>query len=182
MVNKKQTSKIIQETGLVTPKIELPKRSFVTVQSIKDHSFLIGLKDMIPEDILWRKTHPKLPSLICFDEDHSCACTWACVQKFVLRCVWLFRQFPALQQILVLFNREEKDLKRYIPTSPRTLGRDLQEVVFDERVPRVKILHVPRDFGTAPRPYRIFPANYNGLQIVLSSAIKKEISVPISFW
>lgn len=182
MVKKSSSDKIIREIGLVTPQGGAPRRPVINVRSLREHTFLIGLKEIIPEDILWRKEHPRVPSLICFDDERDCGCPWGCVLSFVKRCVWLFRSFPALQQVLVLFNREEKNLRRKIPTSPLTVGRDLNPDDFGESVPRVKVLYVPSDFSEQIHPYRIFRANYNGLQMVLASTEAKEIVVPIGFW
>lgn len=182
MVKREETPKIIQETALITPSCEFTKRSAIRVQSVKGKTFIVGIRDFSPEDILWRKENPRVPALICFEEDNSCSCRWNCVHKIVMRCVWLFNAFPELEQVLILFNREEKAIKRKIPTSFKSLGRDLKADDFGESVPRVKVLLIPRDFGEAKEPYRVFPVNYNGLQLVLSTSFVKEIEVPLSFW
>jgi len=181
MVSEKGSDRIIKETGLITPREAVSQNRFIRVQSVQNHTFLIGLKEVIPEDILWRREHPRVPSLICFEEDRSCVCPWGCVMKFVQRCVWLFRSYPSLKQVFVLFNREEKNLRRKYHRRDR-MAPDLTEDDFPDTVPRVKLLYIPRDFANLVQPYRLFAANYNGLRLVLSNSEFKEVEVPLSFW
>lgn len=150
------------------------RREALTVRSVGGHSFLVGAKEILPEDLLWRTDHPRTPALICLQDDKACMCTWGCVPKLAFRCFWLFGKNPKLQQLFILFSREEKPLKRVVQ-----LGAGDEAV---QMMPRVFVMHVPRDFDSSPYPYRLFRANYSGLRMVLEGAAEKIIETPTDFW
>ena len=159
-------------------------RDFINVYNIRDHTFLIGLKDFVPEDIWWRKDHPRVPSLICFQEDHACECPHGCIPKMAGRCVWLFKRFNKLKQVLVLFKREEGRFRRpkYVPSSlDGNIDYDRLNVP-KEDVPRIWVLRVPSNFYELPVPYKMFRANFNGLQVVLNRSKETVVNVDYNFW
>lgn len=150
------------------------------------HTFVIGLKDLLPEDVLWRKEHPRVPAVVCLHEDHVCTCPWNCIVKLSFRCWKLFDCFVPLQQILILYSMEEPSLKRRKFAKVDTFGNvvlDAATVPIVE-VPRLWALHIERDFMDAKRvaPYRQFRVNYSGLQIVLSKMVEERLDVGFDFW
>lgn len=155
----------------------------ISFYKVKEHTFIFGLKNILPEDVLWRKQHPRVPSLVCFEEDHVCDCPWGCVGRMAARCMWFFMKFQELKQILVLFRREESFLKkkRYVRVDSR--GNLLPDTgVPSEEVPRVWVFHVSRDFSESAVPYRMFRANYGGLNLVLERSKLMDVPVDGSFW
>lgn len=158
-------------------------RSTVNIQVLEGHTAFFGIKDFLPEDILWRKEHPRTPSLVCLQEDNVCECPWGCVAKLAARCHWLFEKKPNLAQLFLLFNRGEAALRRRVP--PKEINNDLTESErqsFKITVPRVFALHVERDFYRAKVPFRLFRVNYNSLEILLGQTDRRSVPTPLAFW
>lgn len=174
-----------KDVRLVTPgEVFVAQVDKISVYSVRDHTFFIGLKDILPEDIMWRKEHPRVPSLVCFEEDHACDCPWGCVAKAAARCMWFFARFKKLKQILILFKREERMLLRQQYMRVDHLGniREDQAGVPTEKVPRIWALIVPHNFYDASIPYRMSRVNHNGLQLVLKHSDMLQIDVDTNFW
>lgn len=171
---------------LITPNPALDilkSKDQIMLRLVKKHTALVGIKDFVPEDILWRRDHPRTPSLICFQEDLACECTWNCVPKVAVRAFWLFQHFPDLQQVFIFFQREGEKLRRNRPRVELTAGMAPDYLdTYKVDVPRIYILHIPRNFDSAPRPFRLFMANYDGLQLILKKTEKCFLTPPMSFW
>ena len=159
------------------------RKGIIEFSMVKDHTMLIGANELLPEDALWRKDNPKVPAMICMEVDNVCHCPWGCIPKLVMRCVSIFGSMPNLEQIFILFKREENDLVRYGTNPELVKGMDpvsLKKV--KKSVPRVRAIWIPRDFGSQPVPYRVMPANYDGLRLSMEQAVKKRAEVPMAFW
>jgi hypothetical protein len=151
------------------------KRSQIELRFVGKHTVFVGLKHMLMEDILWRKENPRIPAMICLQEDHSCSCPFNCMTRLAKRCAWIFDQYPKLQQILILFTRNEPKLIRKKPS--RLNMMDLLDWDVDTKVPRLIVLYVPRSFAIS-----MLRVNYDGVQICLKHAISKIIETPFDLW
>ncbi len=150
------------------------------VDNPKGDTLLVGVKDILPEDVLWRRDHPNVPAVVCFEEERACQCPWGCIPKLAQRCHWLFDMFPNARQLLILFKRGEKDIRRKLPELPPIDARAFPSVsrsMARQDVPRILVLHVPTDFGI-----RLFRANYDGLQLVLEASQVCELSPPVGLF
>lgn len=150
----------------------------------RDHTFIVGLKEIIPEDLLWRVDHPRVPALVCMQDDHVCECPWGCVHLLGSRLAWLFDHYPDVEQILVLFKRDEKELWRKMSLDvsyskvEEEAGLRSPKVI----VPRYWVLWVPMGFQNMITPYRLFRGNYDGLCHILRGTRPLRVPTPISFW
>jgi hypothetical protein len=173
------------ELLLLPGSISVPDRpSVLNIYDVSQHTFLIGMKDILPEDLLWRRDHERIPAMVCFEEDHACDCPWQCIVKMAGRSMWLFSRFPLLRQILVLFKRSEKFIRRpkFVHlTSDGDVSNDYSDIPFED-VPRVWVLHIAHDFYNSRVPYRLFRANHNGLQLILRQAQQRKIDIDVNFW
>lgn len=171
-----------EESVLVeTPKIlNVVQPLSIKAWMVKKHSLFFPLKSILVEDLLWRKEHPLVPALICFEEDHSCHCPSGCVQKFFIRVMWLFYTYSELEQIFVIFNRDEMSLDRKI--SSKSSSPDIKDKVFKSKVPRLKVLYMNRRSGEQMFPYRIFSVNFDSLSLVLRTADEILIDAPLNIW
>jgi len=150
----------------------------------RDHTFIVGLREILAEDLLWRADHPRVPALACFQDDNACECPWGCVMKLRDRVFWLFTSFPDLEQIMILFKRDEKDLRRRIniqtPYTPQETASGIAQP--KEVVPRFWIMLICRDFRSMVVPWQFFRSNYDGLLHVLRGTKEMRIKVPLGFW
>ena len=153
----------------------LVKKTFIEANIINGHSLFIGLKNILPEDILWRKDHPKVPAMVCLQQNNACDCPFNCMTKFAQRVRWLFDQYPEVTQIFVLLQRDEPNLLRKKPPMHQMLDMPHKEVLTS--VPRILTIHIPRDFKL-----RMFRVNYDGLQLDLQQSTRLHISVPFDFF
>jgi len=172
-----QSAKPVDEDKkLVTP---MSHPSFIEFRFIekdqKKHTMMIGLKHILPEDIIWRRDNPRVPSMICLQENNACDCPFNCMPKLAERCHFLFEQFDDLVQILIVFQREEKPLERRRPSSEYLRGVDANKV--KTRVPRLFAVRVSRDFDI-----RIMRSNFDGLQVAMERTQKDFFEVPLKFW
>jgi len=144
------------------PRIEVAQLGQIPCHIIKNHTLLVGLKDILPEDLLWRKDHPQTPAMICLEEERTCTCNYGCMIKLAQRCHALFSQ-RKLTQIFILFRREEKDLVRRMPKKEILQSAGVKEV--KTTVPRIMAIHVPDDYRL-----RLLRVNYDGLNLVMQGA------------
>jgi hypothetical protein len=146
----------------IMPQIEVASLGQIPCHIVKKHTLLVGLKDILPEDLLWRKDNPRTPAVICLEEEHACTCPYNCMVKLAHRCHALFSQNP-LTQIFILFRREEKDLIRRKPKKEIIKSAGVAGV--KTKVPRILAIHVPDDYQL-----RLMRVNYDGLNLVMQGA------------
>jgi hypothetical protein len=140
------------------------------------HTMVIGLKHILPEDILWRREHNSVPAMICFQKNNSCDCPFNCIPRLASRVFFLFENFPDLVQIIVIFKRDEKPLKRRQPSKDKLIGMG-EGFEVKTVVPRVFALHIDKDFSL-----RMIRSNYDGLVVATKDAPLETMKVPPSFW
>ena len=146
-------------------------------------SFLVGAKDLLPEDKLWRRDRPDMPALICLQEDNVCACPWGCIPKLVFRCVVIFQLLAKVEQIVVIFKREEKDLHRRQVTLEMAPDLSVEKIAqLNKPAPRIWGLVIPRDFGQRAQPYHLTRLNYDGLSLVMKKGKQKKLEVGMECW
>ena len=181
-----QESNLVLPGAMALPDTPLPKTRSVNMHFVRnkageEHTIMVGLKDILPEDFLWRKENPRVPAMVCLQQNNACACTFNCMSRFAERCMWLFQRFPEVIHILVFFKRSEADLIRNEPQYAM-LRKELAATgggVLDigkKQVPRLWVIRVPQDFQLGM--YRI---NHDGLKVSLKGAIKRSIETPY-FW
>lgn len=151
------------------------KHTQIELRFIKKHTVFVGLKHMLVEDVLWRRENPRTPAMICLQQDNACGCPFGCMPKLATRCRWLFDQFPDLEQILILFTRNEPKLRRKKPSRQNMM--DMLDWDVDTQVPRLLVLHVPRSFAISLRR-----VNYDGVQICLKNAVSRVVETPFKLW
>jgi len=144
------------------PQIEVTSLGSIPAHLVKNHTLLVGLKDILPEDILWRKDHPRVPAMICLQEERTCTCPYQCMAKLAQRCHGLFSQYK-LTQIFILFRRDEPDLVRRAPKKDVQRSAGVKNV--KTVVPRIMAIHVPDDYDL-----RLLRVNYDGLNLVMQGA------------
>lgn len=140
------------------------------------HTMLIGLKHILPEDIIWRRTNEMVPAMICLQENNSCDCPFNCMPKLAKRCGYLFDEFRHLHQIIIIFQREEKPLNRRQPKKEYLsgMGNDFE---VKTKVPRLFAVHITTDFNI-----RVMRSNFDGLQVAMKRTEESQLDVPLSFW
>ena len=149
---------------------------------VKNHTVFVGLKDILPEDILWRERNPSVPAMICLQKSMACSCTFNCMPKLAKRCHWFFDKFPELEQLFVLFQRQgESALRRSVGTG--NMSREeaslesVQKSLKRKSIPRIHSLVIDGDFNL-----RLVRSNYDGLQLVLGGSRHEAIEVPCDFY
>lgn len=132
---------------------------------VNNHTLILGLKDILPEDILWRQKQPKTPAMICLENDQGCDCPWQCIPTLARRSYDLFVKLRHVVQIFVLFQRGEKPLVRNPPTRSVQHAAGVRDV--ETVIPRywaLYITHAP-DYTV-----RIMRVNYDSLNLLLETA------------
>jgi len=198
--------RIITDTSQSTPSpFQKDPPGVIQVRSIQGHTYFLGLREIIPEDLMWRRQNSRVPALVCLQKDNSCDCPYGCVKKMSARCIWLFRRRPKLKQIMICIKREESELQRPLPPFRHTMGmvrpytvedmekgisryrhermmREQFEDQFQRKVPRIWIVRIPSNFTEQPQPYTIFRGNYDGLCQALKPSYPEDILVDVSYW
>lgn len=147
------------------------------VRVVKDHTLFVGIKDMIPEDIIWRREHPNVPAMICLQENQACGCTWDCMTKLATRSFFFFRQFPRAVQLFMLFQRTQETALQRNAVRVQDLYAAERGMKVQERrttLPRLQAVHVTSDF----KIIRVLRVNYDGLQYLLKDAEIREVKQP----
>lgn len=185
----KQALPQINDNGVTGLYARLAEKKSIRIHYVSGRdggdSALVSVQELVPEDGLWLKSRPATPSLICLENDRGCDCPWRCIPKISGRCQVLFDNFPSLQQIFVVFDRNEKSVVRKVEFQPHQI-QDLsgdQLRAMKQVVPRYLALWVPRDFRTRqPRPYEIKRLNYDGLRILMETSKAIHHPVDADFW
>lgn len=148
--------------------LTLYKKPPVQAHFVQNHTAILGLRDILPEDILWRRENPSLPAMICLQSDHSCSCPFQCMPKLAQRAFRLFQAYPTLDQILVAFKREEKWLERDVEkhlSQAHDLRRLKNPPQIKNRIPRMFCLHINKSFSL-----RMFRVNHDALSLFLRNS------------
>lgn len=162
--------------------LAIQQRPFFQVHVVNEHSLFVGIKDLMPEDILWRREHPNVPAMICLKEDNACGCNWDCMMKLALRAGFFFKRFPNTVQLFMMFQRtQETPLERAAlrvgqlsQQEQKILGRHNRHASQRRtKLPRVWALHITKNFAI-----RAFRANYDALQYLLKDAARHEVVQP----
>lgn len=156
--------------------------------SIAPHTFFIGLKEILPEDVLFRKANPSVPALICLQEDSACTCPFRCIPKLLARLLFLFERLH-VQNIFVLFRRKENALKRQrallLEEAPSTKEEhEARERALEKvEIPRIWIARFKRSLGAdGSPPYTLSRVNLAYLNLFLDRATQTSISIPFRVW
>jgi len=128
---------------------------------VKDHTLFVAVRDFLPEDPLWRKDRPRLPAMVCLQEENTCTCPFNCMPKLAKRSHWFFQKYPNLEQIFLVFQRkQEKNLQRK-----------------QKEIPRYWVVWITSSFDIS-----LQRVNYDGLQLVLRQSEPQFLTLPTSFF
>lgn len=156
--------------------------------SIEPHTFFVGLKEILPEDVLFRKTNPSVPALICLQEDAACTCPFRCIPKLLSRLLFLFEKLK-VQNIFILFRRKENALQRQrallfeeAPSSKE--GHESRERALEKvEVARIWIARFSQRLGAdGSPPYTLSRVNLAYLNLFLERATETQVFVPFRLW
>lgn len=174
-----------QDEGHMVELVDPEARFMVSTNQWRDHTYIIALKHILPEDLLWRKENERVPALVCMEDDHACMCPYKCLRKLAVRCFILFEYNPTVEQIIITFKREEKPLHRDLsgvtrPYTPSELQQGFQQP--QKAIPRFWLAIIHRDFADRPQPYILRRGNYDAITNVLRTSRPENVFVGPQFW
>lgn len=151
----------------------------------RDHTFILSVWDVLPEDWMWKQNNPRVPTLICFQEDKVCQCPYKCISKLGMRLHILFSLYQQLEQVLILFERDEQDLIRNFSMSQPYTYEEMTTLDVrqpKQKVPRHWVLVVQRNFHEQRVPWKLLRGNYDSIQQFLRQARYYNLFVDNMFW
>lgn len=153
------------------------KQGALEYRMLKKHTMFVSGKNFVPEDYIWRRDHPKTPPFVCLKDERVCDCPWFCVEKIARRCFYVFDKFPKLKMLVMMYRDSVEMIER-----KRVTVEHGEFKHWVDKVPKVSVMIIERDFLDSRQPYRLMNANYDGLNLLLKQTSTGQCDFGLDFW